>query len=111
MMDDEEAIERIVLAQLLHINSTVLGIVTGLLAGFGIFFATNFLLLKGGPVVGPHLRLLDQFLIGYQITFLGSLIGFAYFFAGGFIIGYFVARIYNWLADLRESRRLSTKRS
>ncbi|HEY6065940.1 MAG TPA: hypothetical protein VIY96_07265, partial [Thermoanaerobaculia bacterium] len=57
--------------------------------------ATNWLVLKGGPVVGPHLALLRQFFIGYEVTFVGSLIGFAYAFVSGFLAGYLVSRIYN----------------
>ncbi len=53
----------------------------------------------------PHLSLLNQYFIGYSVTFVGSLIGFAYAFVIGFASGYLVARIYNGLADLRENRR------
>jgi hypothetical protein len=100
MSEDEE----IVLTQLLRLNATIQGIVTGLVAGVGIFIATNWLILKGGEVVGPHLSLLGQFFIGYRVTFAGSLIGFAYGFACGFLIGYCVARMYNWITDVRERR-------
>ena len=105
MADDEKAVERLVLMRLLHLNATILGLITGFTVGSVIFIATNFLVLKGGPVVGPHLSLLREFFIGYSVTFVGSLIGFAYGFASGFVIGYVVARIYNWVADLREWRR------
>ena len=85
------------------LNGTVQGVVVGLIAGLGIFIATNWLIIKGGPVVGPHLALLGQFFIGYRVTFVGSLIGFAYGFVLGFCVGYGVARAYNWLADLRQA--------
>ena len=55
-------------------------------AASGLFVATNWLVLKGGaPVVGPHLALLGQFFIGYRSRSLGSLIGFAWAFACGFV--------------------------
>jgi hypothetical protein len=104
MSEDEKALEEVVLTQLLRLNATVQGIVTGLVAGVGIFIATNWLILKGGEVVGPHLSLLGQFFIGYRVTFAGSLIGFAYGFVCGFLIGYFVATMYNWITDVRERR-------
>jgi hypothetical protein len=69
----------------------------------GIFVTTNWLVLKGGEVVGPHLGLLNQFFIGYEVTFLGSLIGFMYAFVTGFMVGYGVARIYNWIVDRKEN--------
>ena len=40
-------------------------------------------MLKGGPVVGPHLELLGQYLIGYRVTFGGSFVGLAYGFLAG----------------------------
>lgn len=103
MSDDAKTLERAVLTRLLRLNAVVHGVVAGLVAGIGIFIATNWLVLKGGEVVGPHLSLLGQFFIGYEVTFVGSLIGLAYGFAGGFAVGYSVARIYNWIIDLKEN--------
>jgi hypothetical protein len=106
MPEKKQALEQLVLARALHLSATVQGIVIGLVAGLGIFIATNWLVLKGGEVVGPHLALLGQFLPGYHVSFGGSLIGLAYGFAGGFLVGYAVARIYNWGAERRERKRL-----
>jgi hypothetical protein len=102
MADNEKAVEQVVLTRLLRLNATVQGVVTGIVAGLGIFVATNWLVLKGGDVVGPHLGLLGQFFIGYKVSFVGSLIGFAYAFVTGFVIGYFIARIYNCIVDVRD---------
>ncbi|MBI4790123.1 MAG: hypothetical protein HY782_24070 [Chloroflexi bacterium] len=104
MVEDDKAIEKIVLTELLRLNAVILGLITGLVAGTIIFVATNWLVLKGGEVVGPHLSLLNQFFIGYEVTLVGSLIGFAYGFVGGFIIGYVIARLYNWIANFRDAR-------
>jgi hypothetical protein len=92
----------------MRLNALVHGVVAGLLVGLGIFIATNWLVLKGGKVVGPHLALLGQFFIGYQVTFVGSLIGFAYGFLSGFVIGYFVAFMYNRVVDFRERKRANS---
>lgn len=104
MSDHEEArrLEGVILTRLLRLEAWVSGVVVGLVAGALIFAVTNWLVLKGGPVVGPHLALLAQVFPGYRVTFAGSLIGFAYGFAAGFALGYFVARVYNWLVDRRE---------
>jgi hypothetical protein len=99
---DDAGLERLALTRLMRLNAVVQGIVTGLVAGLGLFVATNWLVLKGGPVVGPHLALLGQFFIGYRVTFVGSLVGFGYAFVLGFCVGYGVARTYNWLLDDRE---------
>jgi hypothetical protein len=105
MVEPKQALEEVVLTRLLRLNATVQGIVTGIVAGLGLFIATNWLVLKGGRVVGPHLSLLSQFFIGYRVTFVGSLIGLAYGFACGFIGGYLVASLYNWIVDLKEGKR------
>jgi len=101
----DKKLEKIVLTRLLRLNSRLSGLATGLAAGIGVFIATNWLVIKGGPVVGPHLSLLGQFFIGYRVTFVGSLIGFAYGFGCGFITGSLFARIYNWFAQMREEKR------
>jgi hypothetical protein len=105
MADEEKVLKQVVLTRLLRLNATLQGCVTGIIAGLGIFIATNWLILKGGDVVGPHLGLLDQFFIGYRVTFAGSLIGLGYGFVTGFGIGYCVARMYNWIVDLRNTKR------
>lgn len=102
MAEEQKRLEEVVLARLLRLNATVQAIVAGIVTGLVVFIATNWLVIKGGDVVGPHLALLGQFFIGYRVTFAGSLIGFAYGFASGFLVGYFVASLYNWVVDLKE---------
>jgi len=104
MPDDPKTLEKVVLTRLLRLNAVVQGVVAGLVTGAAIFVATNWLVLKGGEEVGPHLGLLGQFFIGYEVTFFGSLIGFIYGFGAGYIAGYGVARIYNWLVDFKERK-------
>jgi hypothetical protein len=99
--------EEILRARLLRLDARIHGFVTGIIAGLVLFIATNWLVLKGGDFVGPHLSLLGQYFIGYRVTFVGSLIGFAYASVLGFILGYSVARIYNWIVDFREGKRNS----
>lgn len=109
MTEAKKALREVVLTQAMHLNATVQGVVTGLVAGLGVFIATNWLVLKGGAVVGPHLALLGQFFIGYRVTFLGSLIGFAYAFGIGYVGGYLVARTYNFIVDRRRAKRFNER--
>jgi hypothetical protein len=95
---------------ILRLNSKILGLVLGLMLGLTVFIMTNWLVIKGGPVgpggeriVGPHLKLLAQFFIGYRVSFAGSIIGFAYGFALGSIGGSLMGWIYNRIADFRNS--------
>lgn len=94
MEREEELIEKAVV----RANAKLLGIVLGLVLGIGLFLATNFLVLKGGPQVGPHLGLLSQFFPGYRVTFFGSIIGFFYMFVVGFVIGAVLGAVYNKVA-------------
>jgi tetrahydromethanopterin S-methyltransferase subunit G len=98
--------------RVVHLNAMVQGISAGLVIGLAIFVATNWLILAGGhtgpegqPIVGPHLSLLGQFFFGYQVTFIGSLIGFAYGAVIGFIGGYSLSTMYNWMVRRREGKR------
>jgi hypothetical protein len=97
----DAALQDAVLVQLLYLNAKVQGVVLGLFFGLAIFVATNWLVLKGGEVIGPHLALLGQFFIGYDVSFVGSLIGFAYGFGVGYGTGYGAARLYNGITRLR----------
>src|SRR5215472_5087703 len=73
MADGDTGLEKLVLTRLLRLNATLQGVVTGTVVGLGVFIATNWLLLKGGEVVGPHLSLLGQFFIGYRVKSFGKL--------------------------------------
>jgi hypothetical protein len=100
-MDDPRALEHLLVSRMVRFNATVQGVVTGLVLGLLVFVATIWLVIKGGPVIGPHLSLLGQYFIGYRVTVLGSLVGFAWGFVVGFGLGFFVTATYNWLTDLR----------
>ena len=103
MARDTKDLEALVLVRVVRLNAVVTGLVTGLLSGLALFVATNWLVLKGGAVVGPHLALLGQYFIGYRVSFVGSLVGFAWAFAVGFLAGAAVVWIYNQFAGLRHS--------
>ena len=95
--ETEQILERAVI----RLNATILGIVLGILTGLGIFMATNFLILKGGPVVGPHLSLLGVFFTYYTVTFAGSILGFIYGSICGFVGGFIIASVYNLVVKLK----------
>src|SRR5215467_3868129 len=90
---DEQALNR----AMLRIRLQGLGIAIGLLCGFGLFAATNILVLRGGERVGPHLALLSVYFPGYRVTFLGSFIGFVYAVVVGYGTGRTIGWVYNWL--------------
>src|SRR6266542_248451 len=103
MPETNHDLDPAVAVRILRLEAVVQGVAWGLVAGLSLFLATNFLVLKGGRVIGPHLSLLRQFFIGYEVTFVGSLIGFAYAFVCGFVAGYAVSVVYNRIARRRRN--------
>lgn len=97
LSEQEKMLEKIVMTRLVRLSAIVYGIVFGLVMGSGMLVATLWLVIRGGPVVGPNLALLGQFFLGYTVTYWGSLVGFIYGFITGFIIGFSIATIYNWI--------------
>jgi hypothetical protein len=87
-----------------RLRAGILAVVFGLIAGSGLAFATAWLTLLGGDVVGPHLGLLRIYFPGYTVTWTGSLVGFLYGFATGAAIGGLTAWIYNRVLDWRWRR-------
>ena len=82
-------------ATIAQMNARAWGVAFALLGGLGILISTWILVLEGGPVVGPHLALLSNFLPGYSVTFVGGLIGFVYIFVIGYALGRLIGTIYN----------------
>ncbi len=82
---------------ILRIHEQGWGIAFGLVSGLGLFVATNWLVLKGGEHVGPHLALLGLYFPGYRVSVAGSFIGFAYAFVLGYGVGRVIAAVYNRL--------------
>ena len=99
--NDQVLPEEKLFSGVLLLNAKVLGFTLGVICGLGVFVATNWLVIKGGERVGPHLILLSQYFIGYKVTFLGSFIGAAYGFALGTICGALMGWIYNRVAAFR----------
>ncbi|MCC6168162.1 MAG: hypothetical protein IT329_13125 [Caldilineaceae bacterium] len=100
----DAVLRHVIMTRVTQLDATVHGLVTGIVLGLSIFIATNWLVVKGGEVVGPHLSLLGQFFFGYSATFVGSFVGLGYGFITGFALGWFVAALYNWLLRFRKER-------
>lgn len=83
-----------------RLNARAWGVAGGLVLALGLFAATNFLVIRGGEVVGPHLELLSLYFPGYRVTFVGSLIGFIYAFVLGYILGRTVGWVYNRMVEI-----------
>ena len=101
MEKQDRSIENVAAIRVMRLGAVAQGISLGVVLALGVFLATNWLVLKGGDTVGPHLSLLSQYFIGYRVTFVGSLIGAGYAFICGFLFGFIVAKVYNLIASKR----------
>ncbi len=101
--DDQEL--ALVTRAIARMRAGVAAIVTAMIAGFSLFAATLWLVIKGGPTVGPTLGLLSQYYPGYSVTWTGSLVGLFYGALTGAAVGWCVAWLYNILAAWRSHRR------
>jgi hypothetical protein len=72
-----------------------MGTAIGVVAGIVLFIASALLLLEGGPVVGPTLSLLKNYLIGFEVSWPGALLGMVEAGLIGFAVGYLGARFGN----------------
>jgi len=102
---DVEAREReLVGAAIVRLRARVMAVVFGWVGGCGLFVATAWLIVRGGPNVGQHLVLLRNYFPGYSVTWPGAFLGFLYGAAVGALLGWAIASIYNRVADWRSPR-------
>jgi hypothetical protein len=94
-MKSEKAILRATFAR---IDPIAMAIAAGIVMALGLFVATGFLLVKGmlfGGAVGTHLQLLGAYLPGYKMSWPGAVIGAAYFWLIGAVLGWVLAVFWN----------------
>ena len=84
-----------------RLRASVMAIVFGLTSATGLFLATAWLVIRGGPQVGATLGLLKHYLPGYTVTWPGAFIGFIYAALIGGAVGWAVAFIYNQIVTRR----------
>ena len=85
-----------------RMHAGVLAVVGACVGGAIVFSMTVWLLIKGGPHVGAHLRLLGQYFYGYSVTWTGSFVGFVYGALVGGAVGWVIGAVYNGVVGLRE---------
>ena len=100
-----ETEERLIESAIARMRAGAMAIVFGMVGGLGLFLATAWLLLRGGPNVGMTLGLLRHYLPGYSVTWPGSVVGLLYGALIGAVTGYAVAWTYNRIAAWNDRRR------
>jgi protoporphyrinogen oxidase len=99
-VDLADTVEGILERVFLKLDRVAFGVSLGTVTGLVLFLTTLILVVKGGDVVGPNLRLLSQYFPGYHVTASGSAIGLFYGFLTGFIGGWFFALLRNTMMFL-----------
>jgi len=98
-IEEDMDLNDILTAAFARLDSVALGLAVGIVCGIGLFFATAVLLLKSGDTIGPRLALLQHYLIGYRITWIGSLVGLMEATIVGYVIGHVCAWLHNTLIN------------
>lgn len=96
---DASSESRLLAIAVARLRASVMATTFGLAGGVGLFFATAWLVILGGDVVGPHLGLLDNYFPGYSVTWPGAFLGLIYGGAVGAAAGWILAFTYNRIAE------------
>lgn len=94
----------LIAAAVARLRAGIMALVLALVGGGGLFLATVWLLIRGGPNVGQHLGLLANYYPGYSVSWWGAVVGLAYGALTGGIVGWSLAWTYNRLAQRRRGR-------
>lgn len=89
-------VEKILAATFTRMDKGAFALATGTVAGGWMFLATIFLVIKGGDLMGPHLKLLARVFAGYTVTVKGAFIAFGYCFFWGLLLGWLFAYLRNF---------------
>jgi len=93
---EEAVLDKILPAVFSRVDPLGLATAIGSVCGLLIFFATLWLAIKGGPA-SAYLKLLNQYFFGYTVTVKGAFIGLAYSFSWGFLLGWLIAYLRNFI--------------
>jgi hypothetical protein len=93
------------------VHKAALGAATGLVAGLLVAAATAFIVVLR-PQPEPRLDLLANYFYGYTVSWTGVVVGFSWAFAVGFVGGWFVGFVRNfvtavWLFFVRTRAQFS----
>ena len=100
---DAASVEELLEEAFARYDPIALGGALGVVAGSCLFLATTVLLLRGGETVGPNLSLLGTYLLGYDVSWAGALLGSLEATIGGFALGAVMAGLINALIGIHEA--------
>ena len=92
---EEVRLERALVPAFAKVDRFAMGAAVGTVTAAVLFLASLFLVVKGGPHVGRNLRLLGQYLPGYEASVRGALLGIPYGLVVGYLAGWTLAVVRN----------------
>jgi len=101
MMGQRSVREKEISQVIARLKTKALALVCAIIGGVGLFVMTVWLLIKDGPHVGEHLRLLSNYFVGYSVTWWGSIVGLFYGALFGGVVGWAIGTIYNMVVEIR----------
>jgi protoporphyrinogen oxidase len=96
------SLEDVLAAAFARYDPRALGAAVGIVCGAGLFLATALVLVNEPGDPGRVLSLLGQYLAGYEVSWVGAVIGFLGAGVGGFVFGWLLARMINGLIGWQE---------
>jgi hypothetical protein len=95
-------LEEVLAAAFARYDTLALGAAVGIVLGAGVFLATAVAMLRGSGDAGRILSLIGQYLVGYEVSWAGAVIGLLGAGIGGFAFGWLLARAINGLIGWEE---------
>jgi protoporphyrinogen oxidase len=95
-------LEEVLAAAFARYDPLALGAAVGLVLGAGLFLATAMAMLRGPGDAGRILSLIGQYLVGYEVSWAGAVVGLLGAGIGGFAFGWLLARAINGLIGWEE---------
>ena len=89
---------------LLRYDAVAMGAAGALCCGLVLFFVTAIILLRESASAGPNLALLANYLVGYELSWPGALIGAIEAGAIGFLLGWLIAAQSNLFVSAYQRR-------
>lgn len=87
------------------IDGKFLGVALGTVMAVGLIITTNWLVFRGTADESVHAMLLVNFLPGYSVSFIGSIIGAAELFIMVFILSLIFSGVYNRMAGTQSGNQ------
>jgi len=88
-------------------SGNALGTALGALMALQLLLTTNWLVVRGTAAYSTNAALLGQYLPGYTVSPMGSIVGATELFAATFVMSHVFAGIHNAVAKLRQPREVT----